>query len=71
MCVSLYQVLTHINKTPVVVKFEMTDTELAPGVPHRIDAFEAALGYICNHARVWKATGAEIARHYRAQIAKQ
>ena len=31
----------------------------------------AALGYICNHARVWKATGAEIARHYRAQIAKQ
>ena len=41
------------------------------GVPHRIDAFDAALGYICNHARVWKATGAEIARHYRAQIAKQ
>jgi peptidoglycan/xylan/chitin deacetylase (PgdA/CDA1 family) len=41
------------------------------GVPHRIDAFDAALGYICGHARVWKATGAEIARHYRAQIAKQ
>src|SRR5260370_20120807 len=41
------------------------------GVPHRIDALDAALGYICNHARVWKATGAEIARHYRAQIAKQ
>ncbi len=41
------------------------------GVPHRIDAFDAALGYICGHARVWKATGAEIARHYRAQIAKR
>jgi len=41
------------------------------GVPHRIDALDAALGYICSHARVWKATGAEIARHYRAQIAKQ
>ena len=23
--------------------------------------------YICKHERVWKATGAEIARHYRAQ----
>jgi len=41
------------------------------GVPHRIDAFDAALGYICGHARVWKTTGAEIARHYRAQIAKR
>jgi allantoinase len=36
------------------------------GVPHRIDAFDAALDYICRHDRVWKATGAEIARHYRA-----
>ena len=27
------------------------------GVPHRIDAFDAALGYICSHERVWKATG--------------
>ena len=27
------------------------------GVPHRIDAFDAALGYICKHERVWKATG--------------
>jgi hypothetical protein len=35
-------------------------------VPHR-----TALAYICRHARVWKATGAEIARHYRAQIGKQ
>ena len=37
------------------------------GVPHRIDAFDAALGYICRHERVWKTTGTEIARHYRAQ----
>jgi allantoinase len=37
------------------------------GVPHRIDAFAAALDYICNHPRVWRATGAEIARHYLAQ----
>jgi peptidoglycan/xylan/chitin deacetylase (PgdA/CDA1 family) len=40
------------------------------GVPHRIDAFEAALAYICNHQRVWKATGGEIARHYLAQAAQ-
>ncbi len=39
------------------------------GVPHRIDALDAALGYICNHARVWKATGSEIARHYLTQMA--
>ena len=38
------------------------------GVPHRIDAFAAALAHICRHERVWKATGAEIARHYLAQI---
>jgi peptidoglycan/xylan/chitin deacetylase (PgdA/CDA1 family) len=37
------------------------------GVPHRIDAFDAALAYISGHQKVWKATGAEIARHYRAQ----
>ena len=37
------------------------------GVPHRIDAFDAALAYICRHPRVWKATECEIARHYRAQ----
>jgi hypothetical protein len=37
------------------------------GVPHRIDAFEAALHYISGHDRVWKATGTEIARHYREQ----
>jgi allantoinase len=40
------------------------------GVPHRIDAFEAALRYICQHERVWKTTGTEIARHYRAVTAK-
>ncbi|HEY7242657.1 MAG TPA: polysaccharide deacetylase family protein [Xanthobacteraceae bacterium] len=37
------------------------------GVPYRIDAFDAALAYICRHPRVWRTTGAEIARHYRAQ----
>ena len=37
------------------------------GVPHRIDAFDAALDHICRHERVWKATGAEIARHFAAQ----
>ena len=40
------------------------------GVPHRIDAFDAALGYISRHGKVWKTTGADIARHYRAQAAK-
>jgi allantoinase len=41
------------------------------GVPHRIDAFDAALGYISRHGKVWKTTGADIARHYRAQVAKR
>ena len=41
------------------------------GVPHRIDAFDAALAYICRHPRVWKATGSEIARHYRGQLEKR
>jgi len=41
------------------------------GVPHRIGALDEALAYICKHEHVWKATGAEIARHYRAQAAKQ
>ena len=39
------------------------------GVPHRIDAFDAALAHICRHEHVWKATGAEIAAHYAAQAA--
>jgi allantoinase len=38
------------------------------GVPHRIGALDAALEYICSHDGVWKATGAEIARHYVAQL---
>jgi hypothetical protein len=38
------------------------------GVPHRIGAFDAALKYICKHKKVWKATGSEIARHYRTQL---
>ena len=38
------------------------------GVPHRIDAFDEAIGYIVKHPKVWRATGAEIARHYRKQV---
>jgi hypothetical protein len=37
------------------------------GVPHRISALNAALKHICRHRKVWKATGAEIARHYLAE----
>jgi allantoinase len=40
------------------------------GVPHRIDALDAALAHICKHDKVWLATGSEIARHYRAQQGK-
>ena len=36
------------------------------GMPYRIGALDAALKYICKHKKVWKATGSEIARHYRA-----
>ena len=38
------------------------------GLPYRIGALDAALKYICKHKKVWKATGSEIARHYRAQL---
>jgi len=38
------------------------------GMPYRIGALDAALKYICKHRGVWKATGSEIARHYRAQL---
>jgi peptidoglycan/xylan/chitin deacetylase (PgdA/CDA1 family) len=38
------------------------------GVPHRITALDKALKYISKHKKVWKTTGAEIARHFRAQI---
>ena len=41
------------------------------GVPHRIDAFDEALAYICRHPKVWRATGAEIARAYKEQLAKR
>jgi allantoinase len=40
------------------------------GVPHRIDAFDQALAYICRHDRVWKATGTEIAHHFATQAKK-
>ncbi|HEY7244966.1 MAG TPA: polysaccharide deacetylase family protein [Xanthobacteraceae bacterium] len=38
------------------------------GMPYRIGALDAALKYICKRKKVWKATGSEIARHYRAQL---
>jgi allantoinase len=38
------------------------------GVPHRIDALDAALEYICKHDGVWRTTGSEIAQHYVAQL---
>ncbi len=34
------------------------------GQPHRIGALDAALEYICSHAGVWRATGAEIVEHF-------
>ena len=36
------------------------------GVPHRIDALDAALDYISRHTGVWLATGEEIVNHYLA-----
>lgn len=39
------------------------------GVPHRIDALDSALKYICSHQGVWLATGEEIVDHY-LQVAK-
>ena len=38
------------------------------GMPYRIGALDGALKYICKHNKVWKTTGSEIARHYRAQL---
>jgi peptidoglycan/xylan/chitin deacetylase (PgdA/CDA1 family) len=38
------------------------------GMPYRIGALDEALEYICKHSKVWKATGSDIARHYRAQL---
>lgn len=37
------------------------------GKPYRIGALDAALDYICRHEGVWRATGAEIARHFLTQ----
>jgi hypothetical protein len=37
------------------------------GLPFRIGALDAALEYICRHDGVWRATGAEIVRHYVGQ----
>lgn len=34
------------------------------GMPHRIEALNSALDYICAHEDVWLATGAEIVDHY-------
>ena len=39
------------------------------GVPHRIDALDAALKYVCSHDGVWLTTGAEIAAEGRAALA--
>jgi len=39
------------------------------GVPHRIDALDAALEYICRHEGVWRTTGAEIADFYLSPAA--
>lgn len=38
------------------------------GAPHRIDALDAAFEHICKRNHVWLATGAEIARHYAANV---
>lgn len=35
------------------------------GQPHRLAAFEDALAYITGHDKVWRATGREIAQHFR------
>jgi peptidoglycan/xylan/chitin deacetylase (PgdA/CDA1 family) len=41
------------------------------GVPHWIGALDRALGYICAHDRVWRATGPEIVAHYAKAIPDQ
>jgi peptidoglycan/xylan/chitin deacetylase (PgdA/CDA1 family) len=38
------------------------------GVPHWIGAIDAGLDYICAHAGVWRATGAEIAAHFAQEV---
>ena len=39
------------------------------GVPHRIDALDAALDYICKHDKVWRTTGGEIVQSFLSQAA--
>ncbi len=41
------------------------------GVPHRIDALDSALAYICKHEGVWLATGQEIARAGREALSSK
>ena len=41
------------------------------GVPHWIGALDRALGYICGHPGVWRATGAEIIAHYAKAVPDQ
>jgi len=38
------------------------------GLPHRIDALDKALEYICGHDKVWRATGIEVVEAHRAQL---
>ncbi len=38
------------------------------GTPHRIDAVDGALRYICAHEGVWLATGSEIVNHFKSRI---
>ncbi len=37
------------------------------GLPHRIDALDKGLEYICSHKGVWRATGEDIVNHFLAQ----
>jgi hypothetical protein len=41
------------------------------GVPHWIDALDAALAHICSHSGVWRATGDEIVSHFERQVADE
>jgi allantoinase len=36
-------------------------------LPHRIDALDEALAYICKHDKVWRATGMEVVEAFRSQ----
>ncbi len=40
------------------------------GLPHRIDALDAALEHVCRHSKVWRATGSEIVDAFLAQSKK-